>query len=142
MVPDFAVLWHGLVENVKKNGIDSIVEPTAQRWFSEEFKAANPDVLEDVRTMIRRTSLEGYLGCIHAFLGLALEERLERIRVPTHYLSGADDKLGGPPQLMSRLASRVRGARHSSIPKAAHIANIQNPGAFNLAMVEFLKEHS
>src|SRR5438105_8064500 len=142
MVPDFAVLWRGLIENVKKNGLEAIVEPTVQRWFSEEFKAANSGVLDDVRKMIRRTSLDGYLGCINAFLGLALEDRLELIRVPTHYLSGADDKLGGPPQLMARLASRVRGARHSSIPKAAHIVNIQNPGAFNLAMVEFLKKHS
>lgn len=140
MVPDFAVLWHGLIENVKKNGFDSIVEPTVQRWFSEEFKAANPQVLESVRRMIRRTSPEGYLGCIRAFLGLALEEHLYLIRAPTHYVSGADDRLGGPPELMSRLSQRVRGARHSSIPKAAHIANIHNPGGFNLLLGEFLKE--
>jgi 3-oxoadipate enol-lactonase len=142
MVPDFAVLWHGLIENVRKNGLESIVEPTAQRWFSEEFKAANPHVLDEVRKMIRRTSLDGYLGCIGAFLGLELEGQLGKIKTPTYYISGADDKLGGPPQLMAGLAARVRGARHSLIPKAAHIANIQNPGAFNLAMVEFLQEHS
>src|SRR4051812_39207299 len=41
MVPDFAVLWHGLIAAVKANGFESIVEPTVQRWFSEEFKAAH-----------------------------------------------------------------------------------------------------
>jgi 3-oxoadipate enol-lactonase len=142
MVPDFAVLWHGLIDKVEANGVQSIVEQTAQRWFSEEFKAANPRVLDNVRKMIARTSREGYLGCAGAFLGLDVEKDLGRIRVPTRYLSGADDKLGGPPQLMQRLADRVRGARHSSVPNAAHIANIQNPGGFNLVMSEFLKEHS
>jgi 3-oxoadipate enol-lactonase len=142
MVPDFAVMWHGLVENVKKNGVEAIVEPTAQRWFSDEFKARHPEVLDDVRKMIRRTTRDGYLGCAGAFLGLSLESEIHRIRVPTHYLSGADDRLGGPPQLMQHLADRVPGARHSSLPKAAHIANIQNPGAFNLAMVEFIHAHS
>src|ERR1700682_5204929 len=83
MVPDFAVLWHGLIENVKRNGMDSIVEPTAQRWFSEEFKLANPSALEAVRKMIRRTSLDGYLGCIGAFLGLELESPLAKIETPT-----------------------------------------------------------
>ena len=48
MVPDFAVMWHGLIETVKKNGFESIVEPTVQRWFSEEFKAANPQVLDEL----------------------------------------------------------------------------------------------
>src|SRR5207344_2940637 len=76
MVPDFSRLWHGLVETVKKDGFESIVEPTAQRWFSDEFKAAHPEALDRVRTMIRRTSQEGYLGCVGAFLGLDVEDRL------------------------------------------------------------------
>jgi 3-oxoadipate enol-lactonase len=142
MVPDFAVLWHGLIEKVRANGVESIVEQTAQRWFTDEFKAASPQVIDNVRRMIARTSKEGYLGCVAAFLGLSLEASLGKIRVPTHYVSGADDKLGGPPALMERLARQVPGARHSSVPKAAHIANIQNPGGFNLVMSEFLREHS
>lgn len=142
MVPDFAVLWRGLLEKVRANGVESIVEQTAQRWFSDEFKAAHPDVLDSVRKMIARTSLDGYVGCVQAFLGLSLEDQLGRIGVPTHYVSGADDRLGGPPALMERLSKKVPRARHSSVPKAAHIANIQNPGGFNLVMSEFLKEHS
>ncbi len=139
MVPDFAVLWRGLVDNVRKNGFDAIVEPTVQRWFSEEFKAANPAMLDNVRRMVRRTSLQGYLGCIAAFLGLAVEDRLHLIKAPARYVSGADDKLGGPPELMARLAAKVPGARHSSVPNAAHVANIQNPAGFNLVLVESLK---
>ena len=142
MAPDFAPLWHGLVEKVKAGGVQSIVEQTAQRWFTDEFKAAHPDVLDQVRRMIARTSKDGYLGCVAAFLDLSIENELGRIRVPTHYVSGANDRLGGPPALMERLAQRVPGARHSSIPNAAHIANIQNPGGFNLVLGEFLREHS
>ena len=142
MVPEFAAMWHGLIAKVEKEGVESIVEQTAQRWFSDEFKAKNPQVLDQVRAMIRKTSLDGYLGCVQAFLGLDVEKDLGTIRVPTHYLSGADDKLGGPPALMAGLAAKVPGARHASVPNAAHIANIQNPGAFNAAVVEFLKQHS
>jgi len=139
MVPDFAVLWHGLVETVKKNGFESIVEQTAQRWFSDEFKAAHPGALDQVRAMIRRTSQEGYLGCVGAFLGLDLEDRLPLIRARTLYISGAEDKMGGPPALMAGLAAKVPGARHVSVPKAAHIANIQNAEGFNKVLVDFLE---
>jgi 3-oxoadipate enol-lactonase len=92
--------------------------------------------------MIRRTSLNGYLGCVGAFLGMDVEKDLHRIKVPTHYLSGADDKVGGPPALMAGLAAKVHGAKHASVPGAAHIANIQNPAGFNELVVRFLKEHS
>jgi 3-oxoadipate enol-lactonase len=139
MVPDFAMLWHKLIEEVQTKGFEAIVEPTVQRWFSEEFKAANPEVLESVRNMIRRTSEQGYLGCIGAFLGLDLETRLGRIRAPALYISGADDKMGGPPALMAGLAAKVPGARHTSVPGAAHIANIQNPAGFNAALGDFLR---
>jgi 3-oxoadipate enol-lactonase len=139
MVPDFATLWHKLRGTVQEQGLEAIVEPTVQRWFSEEFKAAHPEVLEKIRKMIRRTTLEGYLGVTAAFLGLDVENRLPQIRARTLYVSGAEDKLGGPPELMQGLAEKVKAARHVSVPKAAHIANIQNPEGFNRVMEDFLK---
>jgi 3-oxoadipate enol-lactonase len=139
MVPDFAAMWHKLRDTVRENGLESIVEPTVQRWFSEDFKAAHPEVLEKIRKMIRGTTQQGYLGVTGAFLGLALEDQLGRIKAPTLYVSGADDHLGGPPPLMQGLSEKVNGARHVSVPKAAHIANIQNPAGFNQVLEEFLK---
>jgi 3-oxoadipate enol-lactonase len=139
MVPDFAAMWHKLRDTVRQNGLESIVEPTVQRWFSEEFKAAHPEVLESVRKMIRRTTLDGYLGIAAAFLGLDVQDQLGRIAAPTLYVSGAEDKLGGPPALMKELSEKVPGARHVSVPKAAHIANIQNPDEFNRVLVDFLR---
>jgi pimeloyl-ACP methyl ester carboxylesterase len=41
---------------------------------------------------------------------------------------------------MAGLAARVPGARHVSVPDAAHIANVQNPSGFNRILLEFLKE--
>ena len=139
MVPDFAAMWHRLRDTVRQNGLESIVEPTVQRWFSEDFKAAHPEVLEKIRRMIRGTTQQGYLGVTGAFLGLALEDQLGRIKAPTLYVSGADDHLGGPPPLMQALSEKVKGARHVSVPKAAHIANIQNPAGFNQVLEDFLK---
>lgn len=140
MVPDFAAMWHELIATVKAKGIEPIVEPTAQRWFSEEFKARNPEVLEGVRKMIRATSVEGYLGCAGAFMGMAIEDRIHRIKARTLFVSGAEDTRGGPPALMAGLAAKVSGARHVSVPNAAHIANIQNPAGFNRLLVDFLRE--
>lgn len=139
MVPDFAAMWHKLRETVSTNGLESIVEPTVQRWFSEDFKSRHPEVLEKIRKMIRSTTQEGYMGVTAAFLGLDVEAELGSIKAPTLYVSGAEDRLGGPPALMEGLAAKVKGARHVSVPNAAHIANIQNPEGFNRVLVDFLR---
>ena len=138
MVPDFAVMWARLTETVKAGGVESIVEQTAQRWFSDDFKAAHPDVIDRVRAMVRGTSLDGYLGCVAAFVGLDLEDELYRIRAPTLFLGGADDKSGGPEAIMRGLADKVPGASYSPVPRAAHIANVQNEAAYNSIVRQFL----
>jgi 3-oxoadipate enol-lactonase len=140
MVPEFAALWLQLVETVRAHGIESIVEPTLQRWFPEAFRSEHPQVIDRVRAMIRATSVDGYLGCAGAFLGLDIEDELPRIRARALYVSGADDARGGPPALMQGLAARVPGARHVSVPGASHIANIHEPAGFNRALVAFLTE--
>jgi 3-oxoadipate enol-lactonase len=140
MVPDFATMWHKLRGTVQEQGLEAIVEPTVQRWFSGEFKAAHPEVLEKIRNMIRGTTVEGYLGVTAAFLGLDVEDRLPEIKARTLYVSGTEDKLGGPPELMRGLAGKVPGAKHVSVPKAAHIANIQNPEGFNQVLAAFLRK--
>jgi 3-oxoadipate enol-lactonase len=138
MVPDFAVMWARLSATVREGGVEAIVEQTAQRWFSDDFKAANPDVIDRVRAMVRGTSLDGYLGCVAAFVGLDLEDELHRIQAPTLFVGGAEDKSGGPEALMRGLAARVPGASYVPVPHAAHIANVQNNDAFNATLREFL----
>ena len=140
MVPDFAALWRELMATVKAQGIEPIVEPTLERWFPEPFRKANPGTMDAVRRMIRRTTVKGYLDCAGAFSGLALEARLPLIKARTLYVSGADDHRGGPPPLMAGLAAKVPGARHVSVPEAAHIANIQNPEGFNRLLLNFFGE--
>jgi 3-oxoadipate enol-lactonase len=138
MTTQFAEMWHKLVAAVERDGVESIVEHTAQRWFSDAFKAAHPEVLDGVRAMIRRTSRDGYLGCVAAFLGLDLEAELARIQAPTCFIGGADDRIGGPHDVMQAMAEKVPGATYVAVPNAAHIANLQNAAGYNAALARFL----
>jgi len=61
------------------------------------------------------------------------------INTPTLFISGAEDQRGGPPDVMQELADTVHGARHVSVPDAAHICNIQNPQCYNEIIGEFLR---
>ncbi len=61
---------------------------------------------------------------------------LATIACPTLVVVGEQDGLT-PPAESEKLAAAVKGARLVKIPKAGHLANIENPDAFNEAVSEF-----
>ena len=87
--------------------------------------------------MIRRTSVDGYLGCIAALLTLDLGARIQDLTMPTLFVSGALDMLGGPPEVMQALADSVAGARHVTLEGAGHICSIANAPGFTAALGTF-----
>ena len=140
MTPELASRWPGLVSAAKEGGMEAVAETTVQRWFTEQFKIANPGMLESVRNQIRGTALNGYFGCIAAFMSLDFTpEGVENISVPTQFISGVDDHSGGPSDVMQALADTVPGAVHTAVPHAAHICNIQNPPGYNQVLGKFLR---
>jgi 3-oxoadipate enol-lactonase len=137
LAPEYKAIWPPLIETVKARGIAAIVEPTLERWFSPDFRAANPALMDKVRAMVRRTSLEGYLGCIAALLGLDYGRRLGELGLPVLFVSGEYDRVGAPPYIMQSMTERVRGARHVVLPRATHISVMCNPNAFLAALADF-----
>jgi 3-oxoadipate enol-lactonase len=80
---------------------------------------------------------DSYLKTIE---GSFLYERvpaLDKIRVPTHVVVGADDTLT-PPDLARTMAARIAGARLTVIPDAGHLANLDQPERFNAVVLDFL----
>ncbi len=63
---------------------------------------------------------------------------LPGIRVPALVLAGADDR----PFLAATdyMAAKIPGARKVIVPAAGHAANIDQPAAFNTAVLDFLNE--
>ena len=82
MTPEFAAIWPGFIKIVKAQGMEGMVEPTVERWFTDDFKASNREVLDSVRAQIRGTDPLGYYGCIAAFLTLSFGDRIGSIPVP------------------------------------------------------------
>ena len=137
LVPEYAAIWPPMIEKSMNGGIEGIVDITAARWFPQGFRDANPEKMETVRAMIRRTSLDGYQGCIEALLSVDFGRHLAELRMPALFVSGALDGIGGPPEVMAALARSVQDGQHVTLPDAGHICNIANPRAFEAALLSF-----
>ena len=132
----FRNLWDQREAIVAERGLDGIVEPTLQTWFTEAARGRDRALIERVSAMIRGTSVEGYLGCGDALRRLDYKRRLGEIGTPTLMIVGDAD--GSHPEEMKAMAAMIPGARLVEIGPAGHLSNLEQPDAFNAALIGFL----
>jgi 3-oxoadipate enol-lactonase len=65
-----------------------------------------------------------------------VRDRLGSLHAPTLVLCGERDRLN--LSLSRRLAAAIPDARFEVVPAAGHVANVDNPDAFNQLLAEFL----
>ena len=133
-------LWADRIAIAGTKGMEPLVEPTLKRWFTEPTLAQRGPIIERVAKMIRGTPPAGYAGCCHAISRLDLTDRLGAIDCPVQIIVGEQD--GGTPVPMSRaIHAAVPGSELVIIPQASHLSNIEQPAAFNAALLDFLPRH-
>jgi 3-oxoadipate enol-lactonase len=80
-------------------------------------------------------------GIADALAGLASRAdsstTLREIRVPTLIVCGAEDVLT-PPAESEAMQRAIAGSRLEIIPRAGHLANLENPEPFNTTLLGFL----
>jgi len=130
--------WRERIDTARSEGLEALVEPTIERWFSDGFQRAAATQVDQVRAMIRATPVTGYCGCAAAIMGLDLSDSLAAIQLPTLVMVGADDP--GTPVAGHRLIhQRIVGSELVVIPDALHLCNIEQATRFNAALTGFLE---
>jgi 3-oxoadipate enol-lactonase len=135
--PEAAPLWADRIRIATTQGMEPLVEPTLKRWFTEGYLAQRPPVVEEVARMIRATPPIGYAGCCHAIPKIDATDRLHEIRCPVQIIVGEQD--AGTPVAMSKaMQEAAPGSELVILPDASHLSNLQQPEAFNRALMDFL----
>jgi 3-oxoadipate enol-lactonase len=134
----FRNMWADRQKVLRDNGMGAIADATIPTWLTEETRNTRPALVERVRGMILETSPEGYLGATEALRALDYKSRLHEIRCPIRLVVGTADGLH--PAEMRSMAELIPGAQLAEIPAAAHLANVENPEAFNKEVRAFLSE--
>ncbi len=80
-----------------------------------------------------------YKACVEAIVTFEERANLGLIKVPTLCLVGEFDR-NAPPQMMERMAAKIPGARFTLLPGLGHLPNLEDPAAFNRAVLDFLRE--
>jgi 3-oxoadipate enol-lactonase len=131
-----APLWAGRIKTAEAQGMEPLVQATLERWFTAPYRKAQPERVARIAESIRNTSVPGYVGCCHAIPKINVTARLKEIKCPALVIVGEQDP-GTPPAMAREIQENLPGAQLVVIPSAAHIANIEQPEAFNRALTKF-----
>lgn len=133
MTPAMAAPWDERIAIAKTSGCAGLAQSTAERWFGRAFLDAHPAVAQQFLDAIASTSVAGFEGCACAIQGLDYLGQVGQIRVPTTLIVGAND--GPLPQAMQSLKALIPGSVIHIIADAGHLPNIDQPAAFNAALL-------
>lgn len=133
----FYDMWVERRAAYRDHGIEAVVEGNLQRWFTPEFLATNPPMLDGVRAMIRRTSGNGFIGCTGALMTLDYLKDLPKITGDVLFVVGAQD--GPHPDAMRQMHEAVPGSGYEVIEDAAHLPNLEQPQRFNEILSAYLR---
>lgn len=132
-----AAMWQERIRIAETQGLAPLVQPTIERWFTAPFREKQKDKLRKIAAQIERTPVPGYVGCCHAIPKIDLTARLKEIKCPALVICGADDP-ATPPAMAREIQQNLPGAKLELIAQAAHLANVEQPEAFNRALADFL----
>jgi len=129
-----------LAEKVLKEGPSAAADAFVPKLLGATTHRERTDLVVHVREIAMRNPARGIAD---ALAGLAARAdslpTLREIRVPTLVLCGDEDVLT-PPSDAELLRRGIAGSRLEVIPRAGHLANLENPDAFNASLRRFLAE--
>lgn len=137
--PEAQATWPERIRQIEAGGLEPLVGPTLERWFTVPYRAAHPDTVTRIGNLIRNTPVAGYIGCCHAIAALDFTKRLKALNLPALVLVG-DQDAGTPPAMARELATAIPGAQLEIIPGAAHLSNIEQAETFNRLLLQFLDD--
>jgi 3-oxoadipate enol-lactonase len=130
-------MWQARVKLVQQGGLAAIRDMVAARYFSDGFRAAQPERVAAVMDRFMETPAEGYLGCCDAIANLDYADDLIRIKAKTLVIAGEADA-GTPLAMSAAIAAKIPGARLAVIPGAAHLSAAEKPEEFADLVEQFL----
>ncbi|HEX2145633.1 MAG TPA: 3-oxoadipate enol-lactonase [Glycomyces sp.] len=132
--PDY---WAERVDAVRERGMAALAEPAMQRWFTDRFRAAHPDVVAEFRENFAACDPSGYVACCETLARLDLHDRLAKLRSPALALYGAEDTLTTATDA-AILQRGIPDCEVVPIAAAKHLASAEQARTVNKLLTDFL----
>jgi 3-oxoadipate enol-lactonase len=126
---------------IRDQGPAAVADEMLPKLLGESTRQHHPGLVDEVRTIILSNGAETLAGAVTAMMtrpdSLAA---LSTVKLPTLIIVGEEDTLTPPPMSVD-MHNAMAASELVRISQAGHMANLEQPQAFNDAVAKFLGSH-
>ncbi len=133
---DSAKVW-GVVRQMEDRGVANVLPALSNRWFTDDFIAAHPDLVQARLDQVIGTDETVFLNVFRIYAGTEMAPWLHEIDKPCLVLTGENDG-GCNPRLNSRIAEALPNAELVILPAYKHALTLEAPEEMAGHIVRFI----
>jgi pimeloyl-ACP methyl ester carboxylesterase len=127
-----------MIGMVDAGGAAAVAAEMLPKLLGDDTRERRPQVAEQVGQLIRAAPPEAIKAAVYRMMARPdSTAQLAQITCPTLIVVGEHDAMT-PPALSQDMQARIAGAALTVIPSSGHLANLEQPDAFNEAVHRFL----
>ena len=128
--------WNARIKTITEQGMESIVDDTIERWFTDNFKTEHARRVDQTRSMFLSSHVTGYCNCCAAIREADFRETLTSMKVETLVITGNEDPVTNVEQA-EFLVNQIPNARLKILP-ARHLASTELPKEYAEVLIDFI----
>ena len=139
--PDAQKLVEERAAQSAEGGPAATLDATIERWFTAEFRAAQPKVTALVRQWVMANDPVSYSQC-RQVLANGVVELINPQPPITHttLVMTAENDSGSTPAMSHAIAAEIPGAQTIIVPRLRHMGLVEEPAQFTEPILQFLDE--
>jgi len=131
----------GVVAAMRSKGIAPVLETLKDRWFTPEFAARAPEVIERRMQQVIDSDPDVFLSVFDIYAETEMAPWLGGIGQPSLVLTGENDG-GCNPRLNREIARAMPNAELVILPMLRHAILLEAPRAVAPPVLDFLRRHA
>ena len=106
-------------DDIDRDGRSTAMDAALERWFTPEFRAAHPDLVERRVERYLATDAQVFAAAYRTFVEGDLGDQLHRITVPTLVMTGEHDP-GSSAEMARFMHGEIKGSQLHIVPRLRH----------------------
>ncbi len=133
---DSAKVW-GVVRAMEEKGIPQVLETLTARWFTDEFIAANPDLVQRRLKQVVDTNPDVFMNVFRIYAGVEMGPWLHEVTAPSLVLTGENDG-GCNPRLNKLIHEALPNSELVILPHVKHSILVEAADVVSDHLIRFM----
>ncbi len=118
--------WADRANAARTKGLASLIDFQLTRWFGDEFRAQNPDVVKACVDTFLANDVEAYAATCRMLGEFDQRRSLPHFKMPVRILVGEED-YATPPAMAEDMHAAIAHSTYTLLPKARHLTPLERP---------------